>query len=225
MRAVGIEGAGGDLLLEEGADFRPQRLRFGQATPLIRTLAADLTLVGNDARFLNASGQNAVEKVDLITFGGKLKLREGRTLSVLNDLVVEDLLDRGVAFDIYYGGRSAVDLARRELFESLAIESGGGLVATTEDGSAGVRGLVTEPLAAALGEGRYDFLYACGPMPLLAALARLSEKSGVPGEAALETPMGCGFGACLGCAVPHVSGRFALCCKDGPVFRFDEVRW
>lgn len=67
-------------------------LRFGQATPLIRTLAADLTLVGNDARFLNASGQNAVEKVDLITFGGKLKLRAGRTLSVLNDLVVEDLL-------------------------------------------------------------------------------------------------------------------------------------
>jgi dihydroorotate dehydrogenase electron transfer subunit len=37
--------------------------------------------------------------------------------------------------------------------------------------------------------------------------------------------MGCGFGACLGCAVPHVSGRYALCCKDGPVFRLDEVRW
>jgi dihydroorotate dehydrogenase electron transfer subunit len=44
-------------------------------------------------------------------------------------------------------------------------------------------------------------------------------------EAALETEMGCGFGACLGCAVPHVSGRYALCCKDGPVFGLDEVRW
>jgi dihydroorotate dehydrogenase electron transfer subunit len=37
--------------------------------------------------------------------------------------------------------------------------------------------------------------------------------------------MGCGFGACLGCAVPHVDGHYALCCKDGPVFRFDEVSW
>jgi dihydroorotate dehydrogenase electron transfer subunit len=37
--------------------------------------------------------------------------------------------------------------------------------------------------------------------------------------------MGCGYGACLGCAVPHVAGHYALCCKDGPVFRFDEVSW
>jgi hypothetical protein len=67
-------------------------LRFGQSTPLIRTLAADVTLVGNDARFLNATGQNAVEKVNLISRTGQLKLREGRTLSILNDLVVENLL-------------------------------------------------------------------------------------------------------------------------------------
>jgi dihydroorotate dehydrogenase electron transfer subunit len=37
--------------------------------------------------------------------------------------------------------------------------------------------------------------------------------------------MGCGYGACLGCAVPHRDGRFALCCQDGPVFDFDEVSW
>jgi hypothetical protein len=67
-------------------------LRFGQSTPLIRTLAADVTLVGNHARFINAAGQNAVEKVNRISTTGKLKLREGRTLSVLNDLVVENLL-------------------------------------------------------------------------------------------------------------------------------------
>jgi dihydroorotate dehydrogenase electron transfer subunit len=62
-------------------------------------------------------------------------------------------------------------------------------------------------------------------MGLLARLAALATEHGVGGEAALETPMGCGYGACLGCAVPHVDGRYALCCKDGPVFRFDEVVW
>ncbi len=67
-------------------------LRFGQATPLIRTIAADLTLVGNEARFLDSTGQNAVQRVNRIAPDGQLKLREGRTLSVLNDLTVENLL-------------------------------------------------------------------------------------------------------------------------------------
>ncbi len=67
-------------------------LRFGQATPLIRTIAADLTLVGNNAKFLDSTGQNAVQRVNRIAAGGQLKLRQGRTLSVLNDLTVESLL-------------------------------------------------------------------------------------------------------------------------------------
>ena len=84
---------------------------------------------------------------------------------------------------------------------------------------------MTAPLESRLLDSTYDFIYACGPMPLLAALGRFAGRFGVEGEAALETPMGCGYGACLGCAVPHVDGRWALCCTDGPVFRFDEVRW
>ena len=132
---------------------------------------------------------------------------------------------RGLAFDFFYGGRSAEDLPRRELFAELAAASGGMLIATTEDGSAGEKGLVTEPLAWRLERGAYRFVYGCGPMGLLARLAELSARHGVAGEAALETAMGCGFGACLGCAVPVPGGRYALCCKDGPVFPFDGVRW
>jgi len=123
------------------------------------------------------------------------------------------------------GGRSAVDLPRFDDFRELAEQSGGRAYATTEDGSAGARGLVTEPLAERLAAESYSALHACGPMGLLARLAALTSESGVAAEGALETEMGCGFGACLGCAVPHVSGRFALCCKDGPVFALDEVRW
>jgi len=139
------------------------------------------------------------------------------------------LLARGLAsggpFDVFYGGRGRLDLPDAEDFARLAEDSGGELVVTTEDGSAGRRGLVTEPLVERLAAGAYEHLYACGPMGLLARLAALCAEHGVGGEAALETPMGCGFGACLGCAVPHVAGHYALCCKEGPVFRFDEVAW
>jgi len=71
----------------------------------------------------------------------------------------------------------------------------------------------------------HDVVYTCGPTGLMARVAELAERGGVRGEAALETPMGCGYGACLGCAVRHVSGRYALCCQDGPVFALDEVVW
>ena len=149
-------------------------------------------------------------------------------------LLGRQLLARGVRFDFYYGGRSAIDLARADDFAALADESGGAFFAATEDGTRGHRGRVTEALrdsiqSAIRGAGEapraYRELFACGPMPMLGALARLASEHALPAQAALETEMGCGFGACLGCAVPHVSDRFALCCKDGPVFRLDEVRW
>lgn len=140
-------------------------------------------------------------------------------------LLARQLADHGQPFDFYYGGRSRIDLPCLRDFKEAASRSGGVCIVTTEDGSEGRPGLVTTPLAEALALGAYDFLYACGPMGLLGALARLASENAVAGEAALETPMGCGFGACLGCAVPHVDGRIVLCCKDGPVFRFEEVLW
>ena len=140
-------------------------------------------------------------------------------------LLARALADSGVAFDFYYGGRTADDLACSERFEKLSLASGGKLVATTEDGSAGQKGVVTEPLQAALESGRYRALYTCGPLGLMRRVAELGKLYEVPGQAALEAPMGCGYGACIGCVVPHTSGRYALCCKEGPVFAFDEVDW
>jgi dihydroorotate dehydrogenase electron transfer subunit len=156
--------------------------------------------------------------------GGRVALVAGGVGSAALLLLARRLADEG-PFDVLYGGRSAIDLPAADEFGRLAASSGGELVVTTEDGTAGRRGLVTEPLVARLAARAYRHLYACGPMGLLARLAALCEEHGVPGEAALETAMGCGFGACLGCAVPHVAGHYALCCKDGPVFRFDEVAW
>ncbi len=156
---------------------------------------------------------------------GRLALVAGGVGSAPLLILAHRLAEMGRTVDFFYGGRSRSDLSRSELFRRVAEDSGGVYRATTEDGSAGERGLVTESLEAVLENGDHEFIYSCGPMPLLAALASMSGRLGIPGEAALETPMGCGFGACLGCAVPHAEGRWALCCKEGPVFRFDEVRW
>jgi dihydroorotate dehydrogenase electron transfer subunit len=157
---------------------------------------------------------------------GPLALVAGGVGSAPLLLLGRRLAARGIRFDFYYGGRGAADLARADEFEALARSSGGRFVAATEDGSRGFRGRVVAALAAELDAGSdYAATHACGPMPMLAALAALARERGLAAHAALETEMGCGFGACLGCAVPHVDGRYALCCKDGPVFRLDEVRW
>ena len=113
-------------------------------------------------------------------------------------------------------------------FAELAEGSGGSFVTTTEDGSAGVRGRVTGPLEEMLG-GEPDAsrvtCYTCGPEPMMAAVSRLAEEHGSPVQAALETPMGCGYGACLGCVVPKTDGSLELCCRTGPVFDGTEVAW
>ena len=67
-----------------------------------------------------------------------------------------------------------------------------------------------------------DVIFCCGPDPLMRAVKRLGEKSGVPTYLSLETHMGCGVGACLTCTC-KVAGHNTRVCKDGPVFRAEEV--
>ena len=99
----------------------------------------------------------------------------------------------------------------------------------TVDGSRGRPGVVTDALAGMA--GGIDALYACGPNPMLAAVARTVERDATRpahAEVSLEAPMGCGYGTCLGCALPvHRDGgaRWALCCSEGPVMALDGVDW
>ena len=103
------------------------------------------------------------------------------------------------------------------------------VVEATDDGSRGHRGYVTELVAAEL--AGVAAVWACGPNPMLGALAAVlgDEGAALPPvvEASLEAPMGCGFGTCLGCALPvrDGGGRFALCCREGPVMAVAAVDW
>jgi NAD(P)H-flavin reductase len=88
---------------------------------------------------------------------------------------------------------------------------------TTDDGSAGARGLVTELLAAEVAHDARATVYSCGPAPMLEAVRALCAARGVPAQLALESGMACGFGACFGCVVARRGGGYLRVCVDGPV--------
>ena len=129
----------------------------------------------------------------------------------------------GVAGDLYLGGRNARELAIRERFEGVVP---GDTVLATDDGSLGEKGFVTEALARHLAGGaRYARLFACGPMPMFAALAKVVAAARLPSEFSTEAAMGCGFGACLGCVIPGVDKPFIVSCTEGPILVPEKVKW
>ena len=128
---------------------------------------------------------------------------------------------RGVAVQVLLGARSAADLMGEADFTASRIP----LAIATEDGTRGARGLVTDLLTPALTAPGEAVVYACGPTPMMAAVARIAEQHRRPCWVSLENPMACGFGVCLGCAAPLRGGGFALVCRDGPVLPAHAVAW
>ena len=104
--------------------------------------------------------------------------------------------------------------------------AGAKAILCTDDGTMGMKGLVTVPLEEMLKNGDVDAVYACGPMPMLKAVSQISKENGVYCEISLEERMGCGIGACLVCACKTKKNDeeyFAHVCKEGPVFKAEEV--
>ena len=90
---------------------------------------------------------------------------------------------------------------------------------STVDGSVGVKGFVTDAIKAA--EPAFDYFYTCGPMVMMKVVCAALEG---PGEASLEERMGCGAGFCYGCSIQTKNGPRRVC-KDGPVFKKEELIW
>lgn len=132
---------------------------------------------------------------------------------------------------VFLGGRTAEDILCLDDFRGMGVEPR----IATEDGSLGAPGLITDLLEAFLGGPRLTphpsplTLFACGPLGMLAAVARLAERRGVPCQVSVEAGMACGFGACMGCAIrARAAGpgrRYRLVCQDGPVFDAREIDW
>jgi dihydroorotate dehydrogenase electron transfer subunit len=93
------------------------------------------------------------------------------------------------------------------------------LVATTEDGSYGIKCLATKPLESLLAKEKFDMVYTCGPEQMMCKAFILAEKRGIALEASLERLMRCAIGLCGSCVV----GKYRVC-RDGPVFTSDQLR-
>jgi dihydroorotate dehydrogenase electron transfer subunit len=135
------------------------------------------------------------------------------------------LRERGCRVDVVLGAGSADrlfgQLEAKRMSDSIAV--------TTDDGSTGVRGRVSDVLPGVLDRARTDVVYACGPMAMLRAVSELCAARGIPCQVAVEEAMACGIGVCMTCVLPVVGDdgltRMVRSCVEGPVFLGDRVRW
>lgn len=125
------------------------------------------------------------------------------------------LLAAGKPVTVVLGFNTAAELFYADEFRAL----GARVIVATADGSAGVKGFVTDAIR--VGEVDCDHFFACGPMPMLKALAQSIPCSG---QLSFEERMGCGFGACMGCSCKTLTGSKRIC-KEGPVMRKEEILW
>ncbi len=134
------------------------------------------------------------------------------------------LLAQKTAVKVLYGGRSAPDLPLIDKFRALGVE----VICSTDDGSLGMAGFVTELAAGELDKARPDILYSCGPDAMMKALAAITNRLGLRAEFSLESLMGCGIGACWGCVHRIRNGKgtaWTKICEEGPVFPAERIDW
>lgn len=139
--------------------------------------------------------------------------------------LAEALRGRGCRVDFVLGAAS-VD----RLFGALDAKRMASTVAvTTDDGSTGTRGRVTDVLPEVMARAGTEVVYACGPMAMLRAVTAVAEDAGVPVQCAVEESMACGIGVCMTCVLPVVGDdgvtRMVRSCVEGPVFDGQRVRW
>ena len=126
-----------------------------------------------------------------------------------------DLCAAGKQVTGILGFNTAAEIILKEELEAL----GATVHISTMDGSAGIRGLVTDALQAVRPD--FDYCYVCGPMPMMRALYPLLPAGG---DFSLEERMGCGTGLCFGCTIPTTDGPRRIC-HDGPVFKKNLLPW
>ncbi|MFI7442135.1 dihydroorotate dehydrogenase electron transfer subunit [Nonomuraea indica] len=139
--------------------------------------------------------------------------------------VADALMERGCRVDFLLGGASADRvfgaMRARRMAETTTL--------TTEDGSLGLRGKVTDALPSVIADTRADAVYACGPMETLRAVTAVAIEFDIPVQVAVEESMACGIGVCMTCVIPVIGDdgatRMVRACAEGPVFRGERVRF
>lgn len=220
--------AGTDLLLRRPFSIMDTEPGAGRFTVFIKAVGPGSRAVfdlreGEKARVLGPlghgfTGPSSGERVLLV--GGGYGVAPFALFS-------RSLHETGVAFQLFYGGRSASELPLVDELERRGIP----LTLATDDGTRGERGRVTAPLLQALSteKGR-SRLYACGPEAMMRAVARIAAEKDLSCEVSLDPWMGCGLGTCLGCVVKiqdpgELRPKNRPACTEGPVFDSKRVVW
>lgn len=128
-------------------------------------------------------------------------------------MLAKELIKKGIEVTMIMGFNTKKDLFYVNEFKKL----GAKVIITTVDGSCGIKGYAMD----AMNNLKYDYLYTCGPMPMLKAIFAMTNGMG---EYSLEERMGCGTGTCMGCTLQTKSGPKQIC-KHGPVFPGKELLW
>jgi dihydroorotate dehydrogenase electron transfer subunit len=172
------------------------KLRNGDTLNLVYPLGNSFSLPEKDQRILLAGGGCGV--APLLFLGKSLK-------------------SKGIIPDILLGFSSSERVIEYDEYSEL-----GKVFLTTEDGSLGKKGFITEHPV--LSSNKYDVIYCCGPEPMMRSVAKYCKENDIKCEVSLENLMGCGFGACLCCVVYTVKGNLCTC-TDGPVFNINDLKW
>lgn len=129
----------------------------------------------------------------------------------------EQLSKKGFTPNFLLGARSQNDLLQLNEFTQY-----GNVFTTTEDGSMGEKGYVTQH--SLLSTQTFNKIYTCGPKPMMMAVAKYAKTNNIECEVSLENTMACGFGVCLCCVENTTEGHICVC-KEGPVFNIKKLLW
>ncbi len=133
-------------------------------------------------------------------------------------LLAEELKNVNSKVTYLFGARTSEDIVLQKSFAAH-----GDVHVTTEDGSLGEKGLVTQH-SIFDNINDFDMVYTCGPDPMMKAVSKIAESHDINCEASLENMMACGFGACLCCVTPTIRGNECVC-TEGPVFNSKDLKW
>ena len=211
------------MYCEDGTKLLPRPISICGIDAEAGTLRVVYRIAGEGTRLF--SQMKAGDSLEVMgPLGNGFTMKDKKAIIVGGGIGIPPMLELAKQLDCE---KTVVLGYRDELFLKEEFEACANVAVATEDGSTGTKGTVIDAIEAAQVSG--EIIYACGPMPMLKALAEYADAHGMEAQISLEERMACGIGACLGCICKtkekdhHTNVNNTRICKDGPVFDAKEV--
>ena len=216
-------------------------IKVAKEEPFLRRPISIFSIEGENIEFIFQvkgrgteilSNREVGDKIDILgpLGNGTFEIKEYGTVALLGGGIgifplyeTAKRLQGKAKINTYLGFRNKGLVTCEKEFEAIGLNK---LVVTTDDGSYKEKGFAIDFMKQDIKEHMVDKIFACGPLPMLKAVREFANKENIPCQISLEENMGCGIGACLGCAVKVISGkeeRYGHVCKEGPVFDSKNV--